>query len=91
MSLIWIVKAEYVDKYKINLSFNDGLEKVVDLHDCIFNGNRKIFNPLKDVDFFKDFTQNSWTIEWKNGLDFAPEYLYKLAQNKISSTTKEYA
>ncbi len=81
MSLIWIVKAEYVDKYKINLSFNDGLEKVVDLQDCIFKGNRKIFSPLKDINFFKDFTQNSWTIEWKNGLDFAPEYLYKLAQN----------
>ncbi len=84
MNLIWIVKAEYVDKYKINLFFNDGLEKVVDLQDCIFTDNRKIFNSLKNINFFKSFTKNSWTIEWENGVDLAPEFLYNLALKQKS-------
>jgi len=40
--------------------------------------NRQVFAPLKEIDFFKRFKINFNTIEWENGADFAPEYLYEL-------------
>lgn len=75
MHLIWITDAEYLSDYKIKLLFNDGVQGVVDLKDSL---DAKIFEPLKNKDYFKAFNRNSWTIEWPCEVDFAPEYLYKL-------------
>ena len=32
---------------------------------------------LKDMNNFIQFGLNHWTLEWYNGIDFAPDYLYK--------------
>ncbi|NOX45898.1 MAG: DUF2442 domain-containing protein [Chlorobi bacterium] len=86
MKLLKIIEANYLDHYRIELSFNDGIKAVVDLKNKVFNDHRKVFRALKDVSYFKKFTKNRWTIEWDNGIDLAPEYLYDLAmeQNKKS-------
>jgi len=73
MDLLWITKAKYLDDYKINLVFNDGKEKTVDLKNHL---EGEVFEPLKNIDTFKKFFLSDWTIEWNNGADFAPEYLY---------------
>ena len=39
--------------------------------------NVEVFRPLKDLEYFKRFTIKFNTIEWENGADFAPEYLYE--------------
>lgn len=70
---IWIVKAEYQKGYEIKLRFNDGEGGIVDLKNDL---NQPVFQPLKDLNYFKSFRLNSWTIEWENGADFAPEFLY---------------
>ncbi len=70
-----IVKAEYIDGYKVRLWFNNGETKVVDLLSSL---NGPIFQPLKDIALFKRFSIKYNTIEWENGADFAPEYLYSL-------------
>jgi len=79
--LIKIVEAKYVSDYKINLCFTDGLKGVVDLKDEIWG---EVFEPLKDVEYFKNFKKDRWTITWDCGADFAPEFLYELTikQNK---------
>ena len=84
MMLIKVVNAKYVDGYKVNITFNDGLTATVDLKDKIFSDHRAVFKPLRDINYFKTFTQNRWTIEWGNELDLAPEFLHELAieQNK---------
>jgi len=85
-----ISKANYIDGYKIELEFNNGEIYSVDLKNEL---NGSVFAPLKDKEFFKDFSIVYNTIEWKNGADFAPEYLYELAkfQNQIASEpTPEY-
>lgn len=72
---IEVVKAEHMGDYKIKLWFNNGEKKVVDLCDSL---NGSVFAPLKDVEYFKRFSIKFNTIEWENGADFAPEYLYEI-------------
>ncbi len=79
MELLKITRAKYVDKYKIDLSFSNGFSAIVDLKDKIFSDHRKVFEKLQNIDFFKKFTKNRWTIEWENGVDLAPEFLHDLA------------
>jgi hypothetical protein len=70
-----VSKAKYLDNYRLLLTFNDGISKTVDLQNEL---NGKIFGPLKDMDYFKNFEIKYNTVEWKNGADFAPEYLYEI-------------
>ncbi|MBP3551857.1 MAG: DUF2442 domain-containing protein [Bacteroidaceae bacterium] len=69
-----VIKAEYLSGYRIKLWFNNQVVKVVDLANSL---NGEVFQPLKDIDFFKRFTFKFNTIEWENGADIAPEYLYE--------------
>jgi len=79
MILLKVTKAKYIGNYKLDLLFNDGLSGIVDLKKKVFTDHRSIFKPLQNIEFFKNFTQNRWTIEWGNGVDLAPEYLHDLA------------
>jgi hypothetical protein len=72
-----VLNAKYVGDYKINLIFNNGESKTVDLSDKLIG---KVFEPLKDKAYFKLFTIKYNTIEWNNGADFAPEYLYEIGE-----------
>lgn len=75
MELIKVVKARYIEGYKIEFQFNDGKIKTIDLSTEIYG---EVFEPLKDIEIFKKFSLNPFTIEWENGADFAPEYLYQI-------------
>ena len=82
-----INNASYIEDYKIELQFNNGETWLVDLQNEL---NGTVFTPLKDKSVFRDFSIVFNTIEWRNGADFAPEYLYELAklQNQIASEPK---
>jgi len=75
MKAIWVIKAKHIKNYSIYLKFNDGTSGDVDLKNKL---SGPIFEPLKSMGFFKAFSFNSWTIEWSNGADLAPEFLYNL-------------
>lgn len=75
MKPIWITEAVYKDEFRVFLKFNDGKSGIVDLIDKL---EGHIFEPLKDKTFFKNFKLNTWTLEWPNGADLAPEFLYDL-------------
>jgi uncharacterized protein YjbK len=72
MSLVWITKASYLRDYQIEIEFNNHKKGVVDFKHHL---DKKIFEPLKEIDNFRNFKINSWTIEWDNGADFSPEFL----------------
>lgn len=74
MNNIWVTKAVYVKEYEVKLEFSDGASGVMNLKDYL---DKPIFEPLKNKNYFKSFKLNSWTIEWENGADFAPEFLYE--------------
>lgn len=75
--MVSLIEARYVDGFKVNLKFDDGVEKTVDLKAKL---EGEIFEPLKDPVYFADLKYNSelGTIVWENGADLAPEFLYGL-------------
>ena len=87
MILLNVTKAKYIKNYEVQLTFNNGEIKSVDLKDMVFKDHRKIFEPLRDLDYFKKFKIQFNTITWPNELDPAPEYLYKLATEQENKTT----
>lgn len=72
-----IVAAEYVDGYRLALTFADGTSGVVDLTPHVQAGG--VFERLADVNVFKQFSINPdfGTICWGDDLDIAPETLYQ--------------
>lgn len=76
MEPISITEAKYLDGYRLQLTFSDGLTQNVDLKDELWG---EVFEPLKDMKNFQNFKLNPFTIEWENGADFSPEFLYLLA------------
>jgi len=70
--MIWITNASYLGEYKIEIQFNDTNKGIVNFESIL---DKPIFSPLKNVDYFKNFKLNAWTIEWENGADFSPEFL----------------
>ena len=67
--------AEYLDNYRIKIAFNNDVIKIVDLQNEL---NGEVYTPLHQLDYFKRFQLKYNTIEWENGADYAPEYLYAI-------------
>lgn len=69
--------AKYLEEYKVIVTFEDGVAKIVDLSEVVEKG-KGVFLPLKDLTMFKQFKvdMESDTIVWSTGADIAPDYLY---------------
>ena len=78
MELVSVINAEYQQDFKILLKFSDGLTGTVDLKNYL---DGEVFEPLKNKNYFKTFSVDSWTIGWENGADFSPEFLHELVIN----------
>jgi hypothetical protein len=74
--MVWIKEADYIEDYKISVTFNDDESGIIDLKEVIFNDKRPIFKELVDIAKFRQFEVDFDTIVWRNGLDLAPEFLY---------------
>jgi len=72
---IEVTKAEYIGGYKLLLLFKNGERRIVDLSNSL---KGTVYTPLKDMSYFKRFSIKFNTVEWENGADFAPEYLYEI-------------
>jgi len=68
-------KAEYLEGYKIRVTFEDGAIGIIDLDGDLWG---EVFEPLKDIEKFRAFKvdRELQTIVWPTGADLAPEYLY---------------
>ncbi len=74
-----VTDVRYINDYRLRLEFSDGVVKEVDLYEELHG---EVFEPLKDLGFFKQVGVNreTNTIEWPNGADFAPEFLYEIGK-----------
>lgn len=75
--LLDIIDVKYLSDYKLVLTFENNERKIVDLRDRL---NGPIFEPLKDINYFKKVFVNNetGTIAWPNGADKAPETMYDI-------------
>lgn len=73
----FIEGAVHLENYTLRIVFNDGKVKTVDLGDYL---DKPVFRPLHDKEFFRNFRLNPFTIEWENGADFSPEFLYSIGK-----------
>jgi hypothetical protein len=74
----------YLKDYQLRLEFNDGKVKDLDLRNELYG---EVFEPLKNIDLFRKVYVNpdTGTIEWPNGADLAPEFLYEIGQEARKS------
>ncbi|MBP3254109.1 MAG: DUF2442 domain-containing protein [Bacteroidales bacterium] len=78
-NLLTIDKAEYLDGYKIMATFNNGETKLLDFTSIIEQA-KGICVKLKDINYFKSFRLDPFTIDWNNEIGFAPEFLYEIGK-----------
>lgn len=74
---IVVTKADYVSGYTLALTFSDGASAEIDFWGWI--EKYPFFEPLKNIDYFRNFTLDGWTVVWPNGADIAPETLHMIA------------
>lgn len=73
--MLRIKDVDYQGDYRLALTFSDGVHKVVDLEPYLTG---EVFGALRDKEQFIQYALTPVTIEWANGADFAPEYLYEI-------------
>lgn len=73
---IAVKRATHVKDYVLRIKFTDGALKDMNLQGELYG---EIFEPLRDPRFFEQVKVNeeTGTVEWPNGADFAPEFLYE--------------
>jgi hypothetical protein len=75
----FVRKAVHAGEYRVLLTFEGDDERLVDLKPHL---DGPIFEPLKDLAYFRNFRVNEDldTIVWENGADFSPDFLYEIGQ-----------
>jgi uncharacterized protein DUF2442 len=74
-----VKRATHLKDYMLRIEFTDGALKDVDLQGELYG---EIFEPLRDPRIFEQVKANeeTGTVEWPNGADFAPEFLYEIGK-----------
>jgi hypothetical protein len=71
----------FLGRYRLRIRFTNGEEHVVDLEHEL---DGDVFEALRDQRYFASarLNEETGTIEWPNGADLAPEFLYELATKR---------
>lgn len=72
--LIKVVNVDYIKDYIVDLKYTNGEKKRVDFFPLLKSGKKQ---ELLNKNNFILFGLNHWTLEWYNGVDFAPDFLYQ--------------
>ncbi len=70
-----VTKIEYKGELVYRVVFDDGTTGDVDFSEYV--GRGPVFEPFRDLSFFKRANIEGGTIAWPNGADIAPETLYE--------------
>lgn len=73
--MLRVIDVDYIKAYELVITFSDGCKKKVDLKPYLMG---EIFGELLDDDKFIQYGLTRVTIEWVNGANFAPEFLYEI-------------
>ena len=72
--LIKVVNVDYIKDYIVDLKYSNGEKKRVDFFPLLKSGKKQ---ELLNKNNFILFGLNHWTLEWYNGVYFAPDFLYQ--------------
>ena len=75
--MLKVIDVEFVKNYELLITFNDGVRKIVDLKPYLTG---EVFGELMDPEQFVQYGLTGYTIEWANGADLAPEFLYDIGK-----------
>ncbi len=75
---IEVIKATYVDGYRLSIVFNDGKESVVDFSEFITSSTKASLQKYKELDNFKGFKIEEGNVIWGKDWDliFPVDELY---------------
>ena len=75
----YVIDASYLGGYKVKIRFENEEVRIVDLSDHL---DGPVFEPLRDVSYFKQFKVNPDidTVVWPNDADFSPDFLYEIGE-----------
>lgn len=84
--IIHVTRVTVVGPSSLDLTFDNGLHKRVNLQSELYG---PVFEPLRDPTYFARayLDENSRTVTWPNGADFAPDFLYELEPEPAVSVT----
>ena len=68
-----VKSAKPLEKYKLQIKFKNGEERIFDLTPYLTIGK---FSELRDINLFNSVTVKFDSIEWANHVDIDPEFLY---------------
>ena len=69
-----VIRAKYDGGFRIHITFSNNVQGTIDLQGWL---EGPIFEPLKDLSYFRRFFIDGGTVVWPNGADIAPETLYE--------------
>ena len=72
--IIRVIDVEYLHDYLMKLQFNNGEYRIIDFEPFLHG---KFYDELREKQNFIRFGLTPWTLEWYNGVDFAPQFLYE--------------
>ena len=73
--MLRVIDVDYISDYKLLVTFSDGNRKIVNLEPYL---KGEVFSELLDKEKFVQYGLTRVTIEWANGADLAPEFLYEI-------------
>ena len=61
-----VKEVEYIEDYKLSLTFNDAKKVVVDFGQFILNSAHPDIKKYRDLDLFKSYTLRDGDLEWND-------------------------
>jgi len=64
--VITVQKAQYMEDYKLQVTFNDGRIQIIDFADFLLHSTNPHIQKYRELELFKDFQITDGDLEWND-------------------------